>query len=250
MSYVGTAPRAEYAEAVEQLAARVLGALQGAGGTGPGVLGAYLRGAADRKVALAAVRVLGADVLAPYVLRGLPVDAEEAEAVAAAYRVFPLTMADPGAARITASRDWATAQVLALSGWRLADVPLPDAPPAPYAASEESQGFHWQSWSVCMAQLSPLALPALDSPVHAAAHRHAVWLSRSVARSMLRRDPATAIGLARWLTLVRVRGTDAPLDPAPVLDHMLLFGARDARTALEVAISRWMLRPNGRRRSR
>ncbi|MGP3927581.1 hypothetical protein [Streptomyces sp. 8N616] len=273
MPVTGTAPRAEYAEAVEELATRVLGALEGAEDTG--LLAGFLRNADDIKAALAAVRALGADALAPYVLRGVPVGAEEADAVAEAHRVFPLVGAGPADALVMAWRDWATARVLASSGRPVLDAPQPgDMLEEP--GGEDGTG--WQSWSVRMAQLAPLALPgpdgprkpgrpgqpgqpskpgqpgkpgkpnalaALDSPVHEAARRHVRALARGAARSMLRRDPATAAGLARWLALVRVSGAGSPLDPAPLLDHVLLFRPGDARTALDVTIGQWMLRRAG-----
>jgi hypothetical protein len=245
MPFAGIGPRAEYAEAVEELATRVLRALKGTKDTG--MLADHLRNAADIKAALAAVRVLGADVLAPYALRDVPLTAEEAEAVAEAHRVFPLAAADSRTAAITAWRDWGTARVLASCGWDVLDAPQPDG------AAEPDPGSDWQRWSVRMAQLSPLALPVLDGPVHDAARRHCLSLSRGAVRSMLRRDSGTGAGLARWLALVvRPGRAEAPqdpampdpaqpdpaqLDPVPLLEHLRLFGAADARTALDVTIA-------------
>jgi len=95
-----------------------------------------------------------------------------------------------------------------------------------------------------MAQLSTLALPGLDSAVHEAARQGAVPLARGTCWAILRRDYALAARLGRWLALVHGQGAAVPLDPAPLLDHLLLFGGVEARTVLEAEIARHLLKGN------
>ncbi|MGP3984978.1 hypothetical protein [Streptomyces sp. KR80] len=240
MPFADAAPREDYAEAVEELAARVLGALEGAKDTG--TLARHLRNAPDPKVALAAVRVIGARMSAPYALRNERLDGDEAGIVEEAFRLFPLASADGDTARITAWRDWATAQVMARCGWDVLDAPQPEDGDA-----NTGDTVPWQPWSVTMAQLSPLAVPGLDGPVHEAARRNVMALARGATRAMLRRDPPTAAGLGRWLALLSASGAGVPLDPAALLEHVRLVGAADARTALDVTIGRRTIDVGGER---
>ncbi|MCF3124243.1 hypothetical protein IPZ68_31710, partial [Streptomyces arenae] len=105
-----------------------------------------------------------------------------------------------------------------------------DTPPA------DAPGTPWQAWSVRMGQLSPLALPGLDGPVHAAARAAPLALARGATRAVLRRDYPTAARIARWLALLGAEGRPLPLDPVPLVDHLRLYGG-GPRLALDVAIA-------------
>ncbi|HEX2315419.1 MAG TPA: hypothetical protein VHJ17_16870, partial [Thermomonospora sp.] len=72
--------RVAYATAADELADRVLSALRGAGNAA--FIARHVDAAPDTMTALAAVRVVGADVFAPHVLSGVRLDHEDAVAVA------------------------------------------------------------------------------------------------------------------------------------------------------------------------
>ncbi|GAA2382430.1 hypothetical protein GCM10010420_00400 [Streptomyces glaucosporus] len=242
-------PRTAYAAAVESLAVRVLGALRG---TGDAVaVAAHVDGAPDPKAALAAVRVLGPDLFAPALFGPGSLGPADVRAVAESFRVFPPA---PDATPEAAWRDRTTSLLLARYGGD--DLP---AVPAPEESAEDRGDGHdgrggrtdasWRAWSLRMAQLSPLALPDVDGPVHEAAVRRSRALARGAARAMLRRDYPVAACLARWLAWARWRGARPDLDVAAMVRHIELHGAGGARTALDTAIARRLLedtkRPGG-----
>lgn len=241
-------PRTEYAAAVESLAGRVLGALRGAGGAV--VVARQVEQAPDPKAALAAVRVLGPDVFAPALLAGAPFGPDDAQAVTESFRVFPPA---PDAAPEAVWRDRTTAHLLArYGGASPEDLPaalgvparpaagdrgLTDPEPRPGPGPGGADGA-WRAWSLRMAQLSPLALPGVDGPVHAAALRRTRDLARGAGRAMLRRDHPTAARLVRWLAFAVHRGDRPALDVAAVVRHIELHGGSDARTALDTEVAR------------
>ncbi|MGW1098320.1 hypothetical protein ACWD5W_21285 [Streptomyces sp. NPDC002455] len=227
-----------FAEAADALAASVLGALDGTGGAVQ--LAQYADDAPDTLAALAAVRVLGADVFSPHLLAGHPFPAQDTAVVAKAFDAFPASDAPSDAPEeaAVALRDHATAALLArISGDEalggLAPVPADDAAPGDTA--------DWSAWSVRMAQLAPLATLGLDGPVHEAARRGALSLSRGVSRSILRRDFPTAVRLVRWLAWLRYDGAELPLDPDVAAEHVWLVGGAGPRAALDLAITRHFL---------
>ncbi|WP_203183477.1 hypothetical protein [Streptomyces pratensis] len=223
-----------FAEASDALAACVLGAL---GGTGGAVqLGRYVDDASDTLAALAAVRVLGADVFSPHLLMEHPLQAQDAAVVAKAFDAFPAsdTSGEPTVAR----RDHATAVLLArLSG----DDALGVVAPAPTDDAGLTDTAEWSGWCVRMAQLAPLATLVLDGPAHEAARGGVLPLCRGVSRSMLRRDFPTAVRLVRWLAWLHQEGAELPLDPGLVAEHLLLVGGAGPRAALDLAIARHLL---------
>ncbi|MEV0532899.1 hypothetical protein [Kitasatospora sp. NPDC050463] len=275
MPTADTSLRDEYAAAVERLAGRTLDALRGAGGAvvlaGPGT-------AAAPRPLLAAVRVLGPDLFAPQLLGGARPDEQTALLLAEARHAFPSpivaataatsatsatatdTLAAPGApsppvdedgpagaALIAAWRDWATGVLLTRT---LPSVTTPGFPgPDPAAPRPEHvpelQPPAWQGWSVRMAQLSALALPGLDGPVHEAARANTLALARGTVRSMLRRDHRVAARLARWLCWTQAQGLPLPLEVEPVLERIQVVGDGSARTALELAIGEALLATDG-----
>ncbi|MFG2591235.1 hypothetical protein [Streptomyces sp. NPDC048438] len=223
-----------FAEAADALADSVLGALSGTGGAVQ--LARYVDDAPDTLAALAAVRVLGADVFSPHLLAGHPLTAQDAAVVVKAFDAFPPSDAPEEAA--VARRDHATAVLLArLSG----DDSLSTVVPAPADDAGPGPGADWSGWSVRMAQLAPLATLGLDGPVHEAARRGALSLSRGVSRSILRRDFTTAVRLVRWLAWLRHEGVNLPLDPDIAAEHVWLVGGPGPRAALDLAIARHFL---------
>ncbi|MGY1452327.1 hypothetical protein [Streptomyces sp. SS8] len=243
-----TPSRTDYAAAVESLADRVLGALRGAGDTA--VVASQVDEAPDPKVALAAVRVLGPDVFAPALLAGVPFGSGDARAVAESLRIFPPA---PDATPEAAWRDWTTVRLLARYGGGSPGETLTDTPGDTPADNPEDTlgvrepappggaGSSWRELSLSMAQLSPLALPNLDGPVHEAALDRPRDLSRGAARAMLRRDYPTAARLARWLACALHRGARPDLDTAALVRHLELHCGGGGRTALDTAVARGLL---------
>ncbi|MBV9729320.1 MAG: hypothetical protein JO309_07950 [Pseudonocardiales bacterium] len=235
MSVVSGSPRVVYAAAVERLAASVVCAL----GSADGVfrLRDQLPGS-EGMAGLAALRILGPDALAPFVLSGHRFSAEDAEMVAASLRVFP--MAAPGAqiasqleggVPVRALRDWATGQVLTRLGARGFARPYPRG-----AGVGRDRG--WLRWAVVLAQLSPLASPGVDSPVHAQVRRYPQEVARGVTWAMLRRDYLTAVRLVRWLLAENEPVEDPWFPLEPVMRHVELVAEPNARLLLELAVAR------------
>ncbi|CAM5691019.1 hypothetical protein SALBM135S_08980 [Streptomyces alboniger] len=234
--------RTAYAASAADLALRALDALRGIEGTA--LVARHVEEAADPKAALAAIRVVGADLFAPHLLTDAVPRPEDAMAVVQSFTVFPppvsVPQAPPGGAAepwIAAWRDWATATLLA----RFSDGALLAPPPTEAPAPEDPD---WQRWSVRMGQLSPLALPGLDGPVHAAARAAPLALARGASRAVLRRDFPTAMRITRWLALLAAEGVSLPLDPAPLVEHLRLLGG-GARLALDAEIAGRLLAPIG-----
>ncbi len=234
----------DFAQATAELANRVLTALDHPRDADS--LTHYVESAADPKAALAAVRVLAGDALAAHVLAGAAVPQDEAATAVEAMRLFPLipdgSEADSDAARVSSWRDWGLLQIVTRQGGLTLD-----APPRPAADSfalgpaDGEDATVWRPWCVQLAQVSPLALPGLDGPVHEAARRNTVPLARGVTWAMLRRDFPLAARLGRWLALLSGQGLRMPVETGPLLDHIQLFGAVEARTVLDVEIGRRVL---------
>ncbi|MFE1959411.1 hypothetical protein [Streptomyces sp. NPDC059479] len=199
----------------------------------------------DPGAALAAIRILGADVLAPAVLGGAAFHPLDAEAVALSFtalppsRVEPLPPpAGPEEPWLMAWRDWGTVTLLTVltSGdTARMTAPRPSSPPAGAPAVEDGTG--WAAWSVRMGRLCALALPGLESPVHDAARAAPLALARGATRAVLRRDYPTAARIVRWLAWLRADGVALPLDPVPLVEHIGLMAGGD-RLALDTAIAR------------
>ncbi|GAA3723775.1 hypothetical protein [Salinactinospora qingdaonensis] len=188
-----------------------------------------------------AVRVLGTDVLAPFVLSGRLPDPGDVAVVRAAVRAFPAPPATPAPDPLWAARDWALYRVLRRFGvdaseWEglcLTAVGGSDTGPG---LSEVAKSQRWPAWCASLAQLTALALPGLDSAVRAETLAARVDLTRGLARSMLRRDHLTAARLARWLALDTHAAAEPLLDPA--LKHLELLSADQPRVLLELALAR------------
>ncbi|MFD3608089.1 hypothetical protein ACFWXA_08440 [Streptomyces atroolivaceus] len=223
-----------FAAASDALAACVLGALSGTGGAVQ--LARYVDDAPDTLAALAAVRVLGADIFSPHLLVEHPFQTQDAAVVAKSFDAFPASQDSEEAS--VARRDHATAVLLArLSG----DDTLRGVAPTPADDTGLADTADWSGWCVRMAQLAPLATLVLDGPVHEAARGGVLPLCRGVSRSILRRDFPTAVRLVRWLAWLQHEGVELPLDPGLAAEHVFLVGGAGPRTALDLGITRHLL---------
>ncbi|HEY3692804.1 MAG TPA: hypothetical protein VGL46_21390 [Pseudonocardiaceae bacterium] len=227
-------PPSSMGAAVDVLAGAVAQAVSGAGRAFR--LGEAVGGWADPVVGLGAVRVLGADALAPFLFTGRPPSASDVEVVRAALRVFPAPhREDPGDARVWLCRDWALGEVLAHLGV--------SEPGSNQAAALNSGGeggsageSAWPVWSAAVSRLSMLALPAVDGPVREQVRRRRRDTWRGLARAMLRHDHLSAARLARWLALDAAVSSESLLGAA--LSHLELFTASPPRVRLEIALAR------------
>ncbi|MFJ9041587.1 hypothetical protein ACIRF8_34100 [Streptomyces sp. NPDC102406] len=244
------------------MARRVLDALRGAGHTA--VVAGHLEDAAaltpqEQVAALGAVRLLGADVLAPCLLTGRTPPAEETAALAAALDALPPQQPPPAAPPtgpeppwVRGWIDWSLITVLARLDPAFVPPATPEPPPPPHCdaptaprrtpATVHADGTRqgWVPWSVLMGQLAPLALPGLDGPVHQAARSAATGLARGATRAVLRRDFPTAARVTRWLAWLHAENVRLPLDPVPLTEHIALLGG-GGRVALDTAIARRLL---------
>ncbi|MFI5756262.1 hypothetical protein [Streptomyces sp. NPDC051569] len=208
----------------------------------------HVENARDPGAALAAIRILGADTFAPALLTGAAFPPQDAEAVALAFTSAPPSreMPEPpptGAEGpwVMAWRDWATVTLLTLltegANGELTAPRLPEPPPG---AGHRDGGTGWAAWSVMMGQLSTLALPGLDGPVHDAARAAPLGLARGASRAVLRGDYPTAARITRWLAWLHADGVRLRLDPAPLVEHLGLMAEGD-RLALDTAIARHLI---------
>jgi hypothetical protein len=246
MSVVSGPPRAVYSTAVETLAGCVVRALAGVDDAF-GLTDQLLpeSSPADCQVGLAAVRVLGCDALAPFLVAGHQFSPGDAEVVANSIRTFPLPEPDPGARHdddaghtmvVRLLRDWATGEVLT----RLGEPGLTNPYPAG-AGAGFGRERGWVAWAGMLAQLSPLALPDLDSALHADVRRYRLDVARGVTRAMLRRDHLTAARLARWLAACGDAPMDPPFSVELVLRQLELVAEPDPQLRLEMAMTRYGL---------
>lgn len=227
-------PPGSVAATVDVLAGAVARAVSGVGAAFR--LGDVVGGWADPVVGLGAVRVLGADALAPFLFTGRPLSASDVEVVQAAIRVFPVPYReDPGDARVWRCRDWALGEVLAHLG-----VSEPAGDPAAALDSGGEDGcageLAWPVWSASVSRLSVLALPAVGGPVREQVRRRRRDIWRGLARAMLRHDHFSAARLARWLALDAAVCSESLLGAA--LSHLELFTAPPPRVHLEIALAR------------
>ncbi|WP_158708954.1 hypothetical protein [Streptomyces sp. NRRL S-920] len=240
MPHQDTALREDYARAADDLAGRLHRCLETP--DSGAALADYVRGAPDRRTALAAVRVLGPDVLAPALFGSRRIDPADREVIATALAHYPL---DAGGTAETTSLDRVTTSLLhrvegAVSGDGVAvdDGVDVDA----FLRPEE----HWRPWAQHMAQVASCALPGVCGPLVDQARTRAADLGRGVARAMLRRDYRTAARLVRWTALADNGAAVEQLNVEAVLRHLELCGSVDARLSLDVRIAR-LLRTRTRR---
>lgn len=248
---------------VADIASEVALALRGGGD--PYALPVILRPHGDA-AALAAIRVLGADVLAPLALTVHTAAPTARVTTATAAAASPSTAADPHAGPPAGSdttvtdpltvpdADGSRAVLQALAAYRpgpdasevsvwsyrgLADaahaflpavhgalVPLPDAGLA-WTATDP-----WPALAHRAAQLAALSLPGLASPLPGKLADRTDDLARGFVRAVRRRDWLQAAGLGRWLARLPQVPDTLGLDAGLVFVRRM--GGADARVVLHV----------------
>ncbi|MFF8896664.1 hypothetical protein ACF082_04155 [Streptomyces lydicus] len=179
----------------------------------------------------AAVRVLGADALAPYAVehRAVSVGADDEAVVRQALAAYP-PGADASAVSAWTYRGLVEAAHAFLPGG------APPWPPPPEAATGWVESDPWPKLAHRASQLAALALPPLAPGLAEQLAGRTDDLARGFVRAVRRRDWLQAAGLGRWLA----RLPEAP--PTLGLDSGLAFvrqmGGTDPRVALHVAAAR------------
>ncbi|SFF58247.1 hypothetical protein SAMN05216251_12019 [Actinacidiphila alni] len=224
---------AEQAQGISPLSAVVADVAQGValalrGGGGSYALSDVLP--PDEAVAPAAVRVLGADALAPYAL----------DRAAATGGATDRTTADRALVRaaLTAFAPGADASEVSLWSYRgllaaaRALLPAdPDGwPPEPPAATAWTATDPWPKLAHRASQLASLALPGLDTPLAAGLAERTDDLARGFVRAVRRRDWLQAAGLGRWLA------SAADVPDTLGLDSGLVFVRQMSGTQPRVAL--------------
>jgi hypothetical protein len=193
----------------------------------------WVPGGADDPLTLAAVRVLGADVLTPTTLRGR----RPVVPPASVERACALYEPAPGASPVTVWSHWGLRAALHRTtapdgadadGWQ------PDAQwllPLP-----------WQRMTHHLAQLASLAVPG-GTALHEATARRPVDLARGFVRAVRRRDWLQAAGAGRWLALTP--GVPESLGLATGLEFVARMGTTDARVTLHTTAAALLLEAAG-----
>ncbi|MGC9540571.1 hypothetical protein [Streptomyces sp. UG1] len=217
--------------AVQDIASDVVSALRG--GDHVRMSGTMAVDDIEGGLSLAAVRVLGADLLLPHVLFPTP---PAPEALAVFRRTVEAFPPRPDAAPTVLWSHWAMRRTL-----RRLDTPL-NGPPAVETDPQPDAGWlddaPWQTLTHQLAVLAPLALPGEDCAVTRAARRRPVDVARGFVRAVRRRDWQQAAGAGRWLTLLD--GVPDTLGLETGLDFVELMGGADPRVALQVQAARVM----------
>ncbi|MFJ4840796.1 hypothetical protein [Streptomyces sp. NPDC088746] len=214
------------ADTVQDLARTVASALQGGGNRGEALAPAVPPAAHDA-VSLAAARVLGADLLAPSTLLGIPVGPADSDLVAAAVQAFPPTGQSPS----VAWSHWGMTAALQL---------LRGDSPAPELETSWPTGQSWQQLTQRLAPLAALAgLPTPCAPAAAALGR-VEDLARGFVRAVRRRDWLQAAGAGRWLA-AQGRAVPETLGLEHGLALVARMGAQDARVLLHTTAARVLL---------
>ncbi|MEE4540469.1 hypothetical protein V2S66_00615 [Streptomyces sp. V4-01] len=186
--------------------------------------------AQDDAAALAAIRVLGADVLAPYAL-GLAAahGGPDGQVVRRALTAYP-----PGAAASDVSL-WSYRGLVEASRAFLPDAEG-DWPAEPLPGDAWLRTDPWPKLAHRASQLAALALPGVAPALAAGLAARTEDLSRGFVRAVRRRDWLQAAGVGRWLT----RAPDVPdslgLDVGLVYVRRMSDG--DPRVALHTAAAR------------
>ncbi|MEU1491660.1 hypothetical protein ACFYPA_22535 [Streptomyces sp. NPDC005775] len=191
----------------------------------------------DNRTGIAAVRVIGADLLLPSVLYGRNPHPGDIAVLHRAVREFPPR---PDASDAAVWSHWGMMSAL----HRTASAPAtPGQPPATAPGAGEPnaawlEGAPWQAFTHQLSVLAPLAVPAASSAVHRAAAHRVVDLSRGFVRAVRRRNWLQAAGTGRWLAALDGRPDSLGLDRG--LDFVELMGGADPRVALHVRAARMM----------
>ncbi|MBK3643731.1 hypothetical protein [Streptomyces sp. MBT33] len=214
-------------DAVLDMASSVASAL-GGGGHAPD--GTTADGGPPGDLELAAARVLGADLMLPGILCGIPPAADRLDLAARTLEAFPPRPESPPTVRWS---HWALRRALRLTdpSGTGADVRRPPEPDAAWL-----DGAPWPFLTHQLAVLAPLALPGQDCAPARAARGRTLDVARGFVRAVRRRDWLQAAGAGRWLTLL----PDVPetLGLAAGLDFVELMGGDDPRVLLQVRAAR------------
>ncbi|WP_261952925.1 hypothetical protein [Streptomyces nigrescens] len=179
----------------------------------------------------AAVRVLGADALAPYAVehRAAPAGADDEAVVRQALMAYP---PGDGASEVSL---WSYRGLV-----EAAHAFLPGGgrpwPPAPEAGTAWVGDSPWPKLSHRVSQLAALALPGLASGLAERLAARTDDLSRGFVRAVRRRDWPQAAGVGRWLA--RLPDVPQTLGLDSGLAFVAQMGGADPRVALHVAAAR------------
>ncbi len=230
MEQSGTSTR--LAGAVQGLTSELVSALRSGG---PFRLAGSVRGAdgpeAADGLALAAVRVVGADAALPSVLHRTPPEPDDLAVFSRAVHAYP----PPSDASPTSVwSHWAMKRTLLRLDASLDGAAGHD--PEPRAAWLDDAS--WQSLTHQLAVLAALAVPAGDSAVARVARARPVDVARGFVRAVRRRDWLQAAGAGRWLVLL----DDVPptLGLEAGLDFVAQMGCADPRVVLQIEAAHLM----------
>lgn len=196
----------------------------------------------ENRTGIAAVRVIGADLLLPSVLYGRHPHPGDVAVLDRAVREFP---PKPDAPAATAWSHWHMISTLQ----RMAQPPGTTGTTGATGSFEEPDAAWleqapWQSFTHQLSVLAPLAVPAAPSAVQRAAAARAVDLARGFVRAVRRRDWLQAAGAGRWLAATG--GEPATLGLERGLEFVELMGGHDPRVTLHVRAARLMAEARAR----
>lgn len=199
---------------------------------------------ADDQLGLAAVRVLGADVLLPSVLTRRPPLPDDL----AAFQRAVVTFAPKATSSATTVwSHWAMTQTL----HRL-DASGSNGPNGPNGATGAAHtgpdaswldALDWPQLTHQLSLLASLAVPGADSGIAQAAARRPVDVARGFVRAVRRRDWLQAAGAGRWLSVIDGVPDTLGLDTG--LEFVEQMAGTDARVGLHVHAARH-IRAGGR----
>lgn len=175
----------------------------------------------------AAVRVLGADALAPYAMEHLaaPIGADDEAVVRQALAAYP-PGADASEVSVWSYRGLVEASHAFLPGG------AQQWPPAPAAQAGWVERDAWPKLAHRVSQLAALALPGLASGLAEQLAARRDDLARGFVRAVRRRDWLQAAGLGRWLA--RLPDVPETLGLDSGLAFVRQMGGGDPRVALHV----------------
>ncbi|MFE6337211.1 hypothetical protein ACFVP3_39130 [Streptomyces sp. NPDC057806] len=183
-------------------------------------------------LALAAIRVVGADVVLPSALREAPPpDSDDLRMFSRAVHAYP---PPAGASATSLWSHWAMRRALLRLDASLDGTSGHDAEPEAAWLDDAP----WQFLTHQLAVLAPLALPDEDCGVARVARGRPVDIARGFVRAVRRRDWLQAAGAGRWLVLLDGVPDTLGLDTG--LDFVAQMGGDDARVALQVQAAQLM----------
>lgn len=213
-------------DAVRELATHVVSALT-SGDHSPVPAGPAVT-IGDDDLGLAAVRVVGADVLLPNVLHRTPPAPVDLAVCEKAVLAYP-----PGPDASATSRwgHWAMTRTLRDLGAPAVVSPDDTEPDADWL-----DDLPWQALTHQLALLAALAVPDADSPVARAAARRTLDVARGFVRAVRRRGWLQAAGAGRWLAALDDVPDTLGLDAG--LEFVAHMGGDDPRVALHLHAAR------------